>query len=170
VLAAAALVASSASFTAHSTNGNNVFTAGELDLTASNSLGTNGGVILTADNMQPGYNETGYVAVQTTGVGGLVHLTATQASSSTPNLAAKLHIAIQEVADMDGNPLAGGQTVMSDTLMNAMQLSTSLGTWNPGTQTHYYAIHVTWPSDNSTDNNFTGTNTTATFVWDVVSQ
>jgi hypothetical protein len=172
VLAATALIASSASFTASSTNGGNVFTAGNLALTATPRLGTDGGVILTASNMKPGYDQTGYVAIQTTGVGGLVTLAASQTTSSTPNLAAKLHITIQEVADINGTALTptAPAPLMNNILMTTMPASTSLGAaWPAGTATHYYAFRVQWPSDDSTDNNYRGANTTATFAWNAVS-
>lgn len=168
VLAVAALVASSASFTASSTNVGNTFTAGDLTLTAKNSGGADGGFILTASNIKPGYDGTGYVAIQTIGVGGEVTLTSSE-TGSEPDLADVLHITMTEVANMSGDSLAGGVSPM-DCQMNDMPATyTFADLWGSGTATRYFKINVTWP-DTASDNDYKTTNTTAEFNWTVVSQ
>ena len=178
VLAATALVASSASFTASKTNGGNIFTAGDLNLTAKNFNGVDQGVILTASNIQPGYDKKGYVEVQTTGVGGLVTLTSSESKNTPANardLADVLHITMTEVADMTGTALAGGVTPMNCQL-NAMPATYAFVTpWASGTSTRYFEIHVTWPNpgleaQSGTDNLYRGMDTSAAFTWKVVSQ
>ena len=177
VLAATALIASSASFTASKTNSGNIFTAGDLNLTAKNSASADQGVILTAANLKPGYDATGYVEVQTTGVGGAVTLACSEAKATAANardLADVLHITIQEVASIAGAALPIPPAPVVDTAMNAMPATSSLLNWAAGTTTHYYAIHVTWPnpgleSQSATDNLYKGMDTSASFTWKVVS-
>jgi spore coat-associated protein N len=169
VLAAAALVASSASFTAQTANAGNVFTTGAL--TMSNDKAP--GAILTLPGMKPGDSVSGTVKLQNTGtVDGVFSLTKTISAHAEGTgggvLANKLDLTIKE----------GSTTLWTGKLGAAVGtplpgvFPLSLGTWTVGSTAHTYTFTVKWPNDEATsgvDNTFVGSSCTALFQWDAVS-
>jgi spore coat-associated protein N len=163
VLAATALVASSASFTASSANAGNIFTAGSLGI--SNVTGkAPSAVILSTGNMRPGDIVEGTVTLSNTGnVPGGFTLTKS-ALTGNAALAAKLGLVIQEIDVATGANI--GAAKYNNKLDGAIS-ALSLGTWAGG-ETHKYKFTVTWPNsprDDAGDTALMGASSSYDFTW-----
>jgi len=169
VLAAAALIASSASFTAASANPGNLFTAGTL--TMSNDKDT--ALIVTASNMKPGDTVSGQVTLSNTGsVPGTFTLTKALVGTDTAGFGGELRLTIQEYTDGTFTTPTGSTLFPTAALSNAIS-GLSLGVWQPSgaTKTHYYKFTVNWPNDAGApaDDTFQGKSVTYRFDWNATS-
>jgi hypothetical protein len=163
LVAVGVTVASGASFTAQTANPSNLFTAGTLSMTNSNS----GAAILTASNMKPGDPATkGTVVIKNTGsVIGAFSLTrsALTNSDTTNPMAGKLNLVITDCGtDQDCTTAADNSNKYTGTLA-AMGSALALGNWAAAEQ-HKYEFSVAL--DSTADNNYQGDNSVATFTWD----
>jgi len=170
VLAATALVASSASFTATSANPGNMFTAGSLSIDNSKGNGAAESAILTATNMKPGDPATtGTVAIKNTGtVSGAFTLTKSLVGADTVAFGTELQMTVQEYTDNTYATPVTGPALYTGAASGAIS-AVSLGTWAPNA-THYYKVSVNWPAvGGGPDNNYMGASVTYRFQWDATS-
>jgi spore coat-associated protein N len=180
VLAATALVASSASFTATSANPGNVFTAGALSIGNYQSDGTtdNEGqpivTTLAAANMKPTDSVDGTAVIENTGsvagdftLSGAINPgggTTTYPVTYDP-FAAWLRLSVTE----DGVPIPAltNITLASLDVLAPIALDTVApghdGVWDAG-EFHAYVFTVTFP-DGAAVNNFMGRSATVDFTW-----
>jgi spore coat-associated protein N len=161
VLAATALVASSASFTATSANPGNMFTAGILDMSNTPSTG-----FFTVDKMIPNQTASGTVTIQNTGdVAGNFYL-AKAVSAETKSFGDKLDLTIT------------GPGVNWTGKVNTAFASgrLSLGSIAPGAanaRTYTFTVHFPDTGVDGTgignDNGYMGGTVTASFTWTAVT-
>ena len=169
VLAAVGLaVGSGASFTSHSANPANTFSAGNLAQTNSSN-----GAVLTASKIKPGdAASTGTVTITNSGdVPGTFTLTkANVADTAGPNgglLSGKLSVLIQDVT------VAGSPTTVYTGTIGSMP-SQSLGTFAAGAA-RTYKFSVTFPdggtpaSSTTGDNAYKGSSLSVDYAWDSAS-
>jgi spore coat-associated protein N len=171
VLAAAALVASSASFTAKTVNAGNLFTAGKLDMT--NDKAPNA-INVDLSNMRPGDSTNGTVTLSNVGtVPGHFYLTKTVVQDAD-GLGNVLHLKITDTSQTPATTVYDG--ALSGALDNTH--FGDLGVWqNSGaTATHTYSFTVSWsnnhPADggsDAADTNVMGKNCKYSFSWDAVA-
>jgi hypothetical protein len=168
VLAAAALAASSANFTATSANPGNMFTAGNLAIDNSKGNGASESAILTAANMKPGDPATtGTVTVKNIGsVAGVFSLTKTMVADAD-SLGSVLQLTIKEGATTLYSGSLAGYLVTTPANSNTI----GIGTWNANIG-HTYDFSVSWPATHTgapTDTALMGKTCTYRFQWDAVS-
>ena len=182
VLAAAAIIASSASFTAASANPGNVFTAGNLAISNSKTTGSPAveHAVLAASGMRPGDVITGTVTISNIGsVPGQFYLTKSALTGSAA-LAAKLDLTIQEV-DGSGTPVG---LPLYNAKLNGTISNADLGIWSGTTgtaaqppngkaATHTYKFTVAWvnssPGGDAGDTALMGTSCSYDFGWSAVA-
>jgi hypothetical protein len=167
VLAAAALVASSASFTAQSTNLNNTFTAGTMTMGNDHA-----GAIMTVGPMFPGKSYTGTVKITNQSTSpALVNLKMTSfADPITGTLGAKLSNTLQlHIEDEVG-------TLVYDGALNAFPpAGKSCGPAFAANGFHTYTFTVSFPDSDlvtgiaGSDNEYQGCQTTCDFLWTAVN-
>jgi hypothetical protein len=167
VLTAAALVASSASFTATAANPGNVFTAGNLAISdvTGNDPST---VILSSGLMRPGDVVDGTVTIGNAGnVPGSFTLTKS-ALTGNAAMAAKLDFVIQEIDPVSGTDI--GAPKYNNKLNGAIS-NLALGIWAGG-ESHKYKFTVTWPNvpaDDAGDTALMGASCSYGFTWNAVA-
>ena len=162
-LAVSVVVASGASFTAHSANATNVFSNGTL------AMGnTPSGMSATITNMVPGDFHDGSVTIENTGdVQGHFYLEAANVTADTKAIAEYLDVTITD-----------GATVVYDGKLAGLQQE-DLGLWAAG-DSHTYSFHVSFPDAGRSagvngaggvglDNQYMGATTTVDFNWTAVS-
>jgi spore coat-associated protein N len=161
LVAGAIAVGSGASFTSHSANAANTFSAGNLSQT--NSVN---GALLTISKMKPGDSSNGSVTIANNGdVSGAFTLSkANLTDTAGPNggtLSSKLDLKVED-----------GTTVLYSGKVGAMG-SISLGTFAPGAS-HTIKFTVTFPDGGvpatatTGDNAFRGSSMTVDYSWDAV--
>lgn len=168
VLAATALVASSASFTATSANPNNSFTAGTMSMSNTRA----NAAILTAVNMWPGKDYQGTVTIGNVGAGdaAFVLKLGPVTDPVTGTLGARLSDALRlSVVDETGLEVYNGA-------LNVFPASgRSCGDY-PAGQEHTYTFTVTFPDSDAgfgtagSDNKYKLCQTIAEFDWEAVSK
>ena len=162
-LAVSVVVASGASFTAHSANATNVFSNGTL------AMGnTPSGMSATITNMVPGDFHDGSVTIENTGdVQGHFYLEAVNVTADTQAIAEYLDLTIMD-----------GTAVVYDGKLSALPQE-DLGLWAAG-DSHTYSFHVSFPDAGRAvgvngaggvgmDNQYMGASTTVDFNWTAVS-
>ena len=160
VLAAAALVASSASFTAQAANTDNVFTTGSLHL-SDNQPAT---AWLSAALMVPGDKKSGTVTITNTG-----------------DVAGKFSLVVAKKADVGGFgqklllTITDGTTTWQKTVDNMLG-TINLGTINPGAaNAKVYTITAEFPdtgvnaSGVGNENGYMGAAVTVDFTWNAIT-
>jgi hypothetical protein len=166
IMAVAVVMASGASFTAHTANADNVFSAGKLAME-----NTPNGMSVTVTNMVPGDSHDGTVTIANTGdVQGNFYLEPVTISGDTMDgkFANELQVVINDgKADIYKGSLSGLKQV-------------DLGVWQPKDQ-KTFSFHVSFPDNGRTastkagegaignDNQYMGASTTAQFDWTAVS-
>ena len=168
LVAGAVAVGSGANFTSQSANPGNVFTAGTLTHSNSNS----GAAILTASAMKPGSTATGTVTIANTGsVPGTFSLAESNpAHTDGPNggnLLGNLNLTVTDVT-----PGSTAAQVYTGKL-NGLS-PTSLGTWRPSAS-HTYQFVVSFPDGGQPatattgDNAYQGSSASVEFDWSATS-
>jgi hypothetical protein len=166
VLAATALVASSASVTATSANPGNTFTSGLLKI--DNSVNIANGNVETAILTPPAYMKpgdpavTGSVTISNAGtIPGTFTLTKSRTAYSGP---AGLDNVLQLVVTEDGAQIYSGS--LAGFLGGGSSNTYGLGVWNPAA-THVFDFSVTWPGTNAdtVDSAVMGAQCTYAFTW-----
>jgi len=170
VLAATALIASSASFTATSANPDNVFTAGTLSITNDKDTGAvapfTHNMVFSVDGMAPGQKEHADVTIGNGGsVSGLFTLVSDASGSADPGFAHYLHLNIVESGT--GDEIYDGAL---DGFTTAKDLNGGLS-WAPGTaNNHTYTVTVNFPNGaEGADNTYMGDSATLALSWKAVS-
>jgi spore coat-associated protein N len=169
VLAAAALVASSASFTATSANPGNLFAAGSLaiDNSLNDELAGTQNAILSMVGMKPGDHVDGTVSVQNVGsLAGTFSLTKSRsAATGTAGFDNVLQLLVMDGANqIYSGPLSG---FLDGSASNTYTYATP---WGSMAQ-HNYTFTVTWPTTHAgspTDNQLMNATCTYVFTWDAV--
>jgi hypothetical protein len=167
IMAVAVVMASGASFTAHSANADNVFSAGKLAM-----VNTPNGMSVTVNNMVPGETRDGTVTIANTGdVQGDFFLEPVTISGDSMGgkFADELQILITD---------EGGKEIYKGSLSGLEQVK--LGVWQPKAE-NTYTFHVSFPDTGRTasttageapignENDYMGAITTARFDWTAVS-
>jgi spore coat-associated protein N len=165
VLAAVGItVGSGATFTAHSANPANTFTAGTL--TMSNSK--DAAVILSSGNMKPGDNATGTVDIANTGsVAGTFKLS-TSNVADTAGLLGQLDLKVDDCGLYSGTtaPTCSSTTSVYNGKANAFTTAASLGSFAAAAK-HRYQFTVTMPT--AISDTYQGKTGSVEFDWDAVS-
>jgi hypothetical protein len=166
IMAVAVVMASGASFTAHSANAKNVFSTGTLAM-----KNTDTGMSATIENLVPGDYRDASVTIENTGdVRGDFFLEAVNVTSDTKDIAKYLDLTI--IRDNDPK-----QVVFDGKLADLPQ--EKLGLWDKGDK-HTYSFHVAFPDAGreagvngaggiGNDNQYMGASTTVDFNWTAVS-
>lgn len=166
IMAVAVVMASGASFTAHTANPSNVFSAGTLAMS-----NTPNGMEVTVTNMVPGDSHDGSVTIENTGdVQGNFYLEPVTITGDTMDgkFAADLQVVIND----------GTEDIYKGSLSGLKQVD--LGVWQPKDH-KTFSFHVSFPDKGRTastqageapignDNQYMGASTTAQFDWTSVS-
>jgi hypothetical protein len=158
VVAVMVVVGSGASFTAHSANPSNVYSAGTLAMS-----NTPTGINVAVEKWVPGDLHNGTVKIENTGnVQGHFYLEPVTISGNTKGFAQDLQLQIKD----------GDTIVYSGALSGLIQ--EDLGIWKAG-ESHTYAFIISFPDQGrdskgvGLDNDFMGATTTAQFDWTAVS-
>jgi hypothetical protein len=162
IMAVAVVMASGASFTAHSANASNVFSTGKLDMSNSPS-----GMSFTVTNMVPGDKHTGTVTIQNTGdVAGHFYLDPVTLKANTEGIADQLDLTITQ----DGKEIYNNKLAKLDRI--------DLGKW-AADEHHDFVFTTSFPDSDGlnangplaagADNKWMGATTTADFNWTTVS-
>lgn len=157
VLAAAALIASSASFNSTSTNPDNLFTAGNLH----HINGNPGGTILTVPSkMKPGDSSSGTVTINNDGDIQSSSFTLTQ-SNVTPGAGSPTfaHYLLLTVTDQTSNTVLYGPASLDS--LGTINLSIPLGS------THTFKFDVLFPNNATAgyENQYRGSTAGCDFDW-----
>ncbi len=165
IMAVAVVMASGASFTAHSANASNVFSTGTLDM-----RNTPSGMSVTVANMVPGDKHTGSVTIQNTGdVQGHFYLESAKVQkNSDSDIAGYLNLLI---TNEKGDKVYDGK-------LSALPQE-DLNNWATG-DSHTYTFTVSLPDAGreagingagglGKDNKYMGASTTVDFNWTAVS-
>jgi spore coat-associated protein N len=165
VLAAVGItVGSGATFTAHSANPANTFTAGTL--TMSNSK--DAAVILSSGNMKPGDNTTGLVDIANTGTVPGTFKLSTSNVADTAGLLGQLDLKVEDCGLYNDTtaPTCGTVTSVYTGKANAFTTAASLGSFASQAK-HRYRFTVTMPTGIS--DTYQGKTGSVEFDWDAVS-
>jgi hypothetical protein len=168
LVAAGIVVGSGASFTSHSANPSNTFSAGNLKQTNSKD----GTAILTAQKMIPGSSTNGTVTITNSGdVSGAFTLSKSNLTD-TPgtnggSLSGKLDLLVQDVTNV------GSPTTVYSGKVNAMG-SQTLGTFAVAEARNYkftvsFADGGTPGSDTTGDNAYKGSSMSVEYDWDATT-
>jgi spore coat-associated protein N len=163
LIAVGVTAASGATFTAHTANPSNTFSAGTLSM----DNNRDGLAILSASNLKPGGPaELGEVVIENDGsLDGDFSLSMSDLdeSDALAPIAGKLNLVVSDCGADDDCAATGDNAIVYDDTLADMTADVALGNWAAG-ESHKYEFAV--DLDSSANDTLQGKSATAEFSWD----